>query len=91
MEDAKTLAAQVGVPVASDADVSEILDDIGAELETMLEDADGNPAVLSQLSSYLSQLTNLDDQYDTLQSAQSSFYSAMNMVSTNNKIVLGLE
>ena len=91
LADAKTLAAQVGIPVASDADVSEILDDIGAELETMLEDADGNPAVLSQLSSYLSQLTNLDDQYETLQSAQSSFYSAMNMVSTNNKITLGLE
>ena len=57
----------------------------------MLEDADGNPAVLSQLSSYLSQLTNLDDQYDSLQSTQSSLYSAMNMVSTNNKIALGLE
>ena len=32
LADAKTLAAQVGVSVASDADVSEILDDIGAEL-----------------------------------------------------------
>lgn len=90
LADAKTLAAQVGVSVASDADVSEILDDIGAELEVMLEEAENNPAILSQLSSFLSQLTNLDDQYDSLQGAQSSMYAAMNMVSTNNKIALGL-
>lgn len=90
LADAKTLAAQVGVPVSGDADVSEILDDIGAELEMLLEEAENNPAILSQLSSFLSQLTNLDDQYDSLQSAQSGMYNAMNMVSTNNKIALGL-
>lgn len=90
LSDAKSLAAAVGVSVSSDADVSEILDDIGAELEVMLEEAENNPSVLSQLSSYLSQLTYLDDQYDALQSQQSSMYSAMNMISTNNKIALGL-
>jgi len=90
LAEAKTLAAQVGVSVASDAEVSDILDDIGAELEVMLEDAENNPAILSQLSSYLSQLTSLDNRYDTLQSSQASLYSAMNMVSTNNKIALGL-
>lgn len=88
--DAKTLAAKVGVTVASDADVSEILDDIGAELEVMLEEAENNPAVLSQLSEYLSELTSLDDQYSTIQNSQSEMYAAMNMVSTNNKIALGL-
>ena len=90
LSDAKTLAAAVGVSVSSDDDISEILDNIGAELEIMLEEAENNPSVLSQLSSFLSQLTNLDDQYDALQSQQSSLYSAMNMVSTNNKIALGL-
>jgi len=88
--DAKALAAKVGVTVASDADVSEILDDIGAELEVMLEEAENNPAILSQLSEYLSELTNLDDQYSTIQNSQSGMYAAMNMVSTNNKIALGL-
>ncbi len=90
LSEAKALASSVGVSVASDADVTEILDDIGAELEEMLEDAENNPGILSQLSSYLSQLTSLDDRYESLQSSQASMYSAMNMISTNNKIALGL-
>lgn len=90
MSDVKTLASKVGVSVASDADVSDILDDIAAELEVMLEDAENNPAVLAQLSTYLSELTSLDDQYQSIQNSQASMYSAMNMISTNNKIALGL-
>lgn len=90
LAEAKALASSVGVSVGSNANVSEILDDIGAELEEMLEEAETNPSVLSQLSSYLSQLTSLDDRYKTLQNSQSSMYSAMNMISTNNKIALGL-
>lgn len=90
LSQAKSLASDVGVTVSSDAEVSEILDDIGAQLEIMLEEAENNPSILSALSSYLSQLTSLDDQYDNLQNSQSSMYAAMNMVSTNNKIALGL-
>lgn len=90
MSDVKTLASKIGVSVASDADVSDILDDIAAELEVMLEDAENNPAVLAQLSTYLSELTSLDDQYQSIQNSQASMYSAMNMISTNNKIALGL-
>lgn len=59
---------------------SEILDDIGAELEVLLEEAQGNPTRLSTLSSYLSELTSLDSQYDSVQSSQQSMYAAMNMV-----------
>lgn len=90
MADVKSLASKVGVSVASDADVSEILDDISSELEVMLEEAETNPAILSQLSAYLSELTGLDDQYQSIQNSQASMYSAMNMISTNNKIALGL-
>ena len=39
LAEAKSLAASVGVSVSSDADLTEILDDIGAELEVMLEAA----------------------------------------------------
>ena len=80
----------MGVSVSSDADLTEILDDIGAELEVMLEDAEGNPGILSTLSSYLSQLTSLDERYESLQNSLSGMYAAMEMVSTNNKIALGL-
>ena len=90
MADVKSLAAKVGVSVASDEDVADILDDIAAELEVMLEEAETNPAILSQLSTYLSELTSLDDQYQSIQNSQAGMYSAMNMISTNNKIALGL-
>lgn len=91
LSDAKSLASQVGVSVASDEDISEILDDIGDRLEVMLEEAENNPSALSSIASYFSQLTSLDDRYDSLQSFENNLYSAMNMVSTNNKIALGLE
>lgn len=90
LAEAKTLAASVGVTVSSDEDLTSILDDIGAELEVMLEEAGNNPSVLSTLSSYLSDLTSLDERYDTLQTTLSEMYAAMDMQATNNKIALGL-
>ena len=56
----------------------------------MLEEAGNNPSVLSTLSSYLSDLTSLDERYDTLQTTLSEMYAAMDMQATNNKIALGL-
>lgn len=90
LSDAKSLAAQVGVSVSSDADVSEILDDIGAKLESMIQEAQGDQNKLSQISSYFSQLQSLDEQNDSIQSSQNNLYAVMNMVSTSNKIALGL-
>ena len=51
LSNAKSLASQVGVSVSSDADVSEILDDIGAKLESMIQEAQGDQSKLSQISS----------------------------------------
>ena len=90
LSEARTLASEVGVQVSSDEDINDILDDIGSELEAMLEDAEGNPAVLAQLSTYLNRLNNLEDKYDNIQTSQNNMYSPMNMISTNNKIALGL-
>lgn len=90
LSEAKSLASSIGIAVSSDSDVSTILDDIGAELEIMLEEAENNPGVLSQLSVYLSELTSLDSRYDTIQTAREGMYAAMDMVSTNNKLALGL-
>lgn len=89
LAEAKSLAASVGVAVSSD-DVDDILDDIGTELESMLEEAEKNPSVLSQLSSYLTQLTSLDERYDYLVTQKENLFAAMDMVSTNNKVSLGL-
>lgn len=91
LSEAKTLASALGVSVSDDADITTILDDIGAELEEMLESAENNPAILSTVSSYLSQLTSLDEQNDNIQSAREGFYAAMNVIAENKKMALGLE
>lgn len=88
--EAKTLAASMGIVVSDDAETDEILNDIGEEIEVMLEEAETNPAILPSLSSYLSELTNLDDRYETLQARQESIYAAMDVISENKKMELGL-
>lgn len=89
LSEAKSLASAVGVNVSSD-DATEILNAIGNELESLLEDAEKNPNMLPQLSTYLSQLSSLDSRYDTLIDSQESMYSAMNIISTNKKFEHGL-
>ena len=58
--EAKSLASAVGVSVTSNADVCEILDEIGAELEAMLQEAETNPGILSTVSSFISRLRKTD-------------------------------
>jgi hypothetical protein len=91
LSEAKSLASMLGVSVDDDADISTILEDIGAEIEEMLEGAENNPSVLSTVSSYISQLTSLDEQNDSLQTAKANYYAALDAISNNNKIALGLE
>lgn len=64
--EAKSLASAVGVSVTSNADVCEILDEIGAELEAMLQEAETNPGILSTVSSFISRLNHLDNRYERL-------------------------
>lgn len=91
LADAKSLATRVGVSYEDDESVTEILDKISEELDTMIDEAGENPQEINTILEYYRELKSLDDQYDSIQSAQNSMYAAMNMVSTNNKIALGLE
>lgn len=88
--EAKSLAESIGIAVSDDAEAEDILNDIGQEIELMLEDAENNPSVLSSLSSYLSELTNLDERYETLQARQESMFTAMETIGDNKKLALGL-
>lgn len=91
LADAKSLAARVGVSYEEDESVTEILDKISEELDAMIDEAGENPQEINTILEYYRELTSLDDQYDSIQTTQNSMYAAMNMVSTNNKIALGLE
>lgn len=90
LADAKTLAAAIGVPVSLSDDLSEILDNIGEKIEQMINESEGNPAVLSKLNSYYRELVNLDDEYESLSSLQSGIFGAMEQTATSNKLALGL-
>lgn len=88
--DAKNLASKLGLCVSDDADVEDILNDIGYEIEDMLSQAEKNPSILSTISQYLSELVDLDEQYENITTLQRDYNNAMNMIATNNKISLGL-
>ena len=91
LADAKSLASRVGVSYDDDETVDEILSKVSDELDAMIEEAGENPQQINTILEYYRELKSLDDQYDNIQPAQNSLYAAINMVSTNNKIALGLE
>lgn len=91
LADAKSLASRVGVSYGDDETADEILSKISDELDAMIDEAGEDPQQINTILEYYRELKNLDDQYDNIQAAQESMYAAMNMVSTNNKIALGLE
>lgn len=88
--DAKSLAEELGISVSDDADISDILNEIGTEIEALLDTAENNPSVLSKVCDYFNKLSNLDVEYDNMVALQSNYENAMNMIAENNKIALGL-
>ena len=91
LSSAKTLASALGISVADDAEVSDVLDEIGAEIEALLESAENNPSILSTVSGYLTQLTGLDEEYDNIVALRENYNNAMDMIATNKKLALGLQ
>lgn len=90
LSSAKTLASSLGISVSDDADVEDVLDDIGAEIEALLESAEGNPSILATVSGYLNELNGLDEEYDNIIALRENYDNAMDMIATNKKLTLGL-
>lgn len=78
------------ISVSDDANISDILNDIGAEIEVMLDSAIDNPSILSRVCDYFNELSNLDQEYDNMISLQANYDNVMKMTPENNKIALGL-
>ena len=88
LSEAKSLASAVGVSVSSNDSLDDIIDNISAEIQVMLNS--GDQSKISAAQGYQSQLASLSDRVDSVQSTQQNIFNAMDMVSISNKYALGL-
>ena len=88
LSEAKSLASTVGVTVSSNDTLDDIIDNISAQLQVMMNS--GNQSKISQAQSLQTQLASISDRADSIQSTQQNIFNAMNMVSISNKYALGL-
>lgn len=88
LSEAKSLASTVGVTVSSNDTLDDIIDNISAQLQVMMNS--GDQSKISQAQSLQTQLANISDRADSIQSTQQNIFNAMNMVSISNKYALGL-
>lgn len=88
LSEAKSLASKVGVTVSSNDTLDDIIDNISAQLQVMLNS--GDQSKISQAQSLQTQLANISDRADSIQSTQQNIFNAMDMVSISNKYALGL-
>ena len=88
LSEAKFLASTVGVTVSSNDTLDDIIDNISAEIQVMLNSGDQSKVAAAQ--GYQSQLSSISDRADSIQSTQQNIFNAMNMVSISNKYALGL-
>ncbi|MCD8377994.1 MAG: hypothetical protein LUB59_04305 [Candidatus Gastranaerophilales bacterium] len=90
ISEAKSLANQLGVSVASDDTFDDITAAISDAIEKLMDKAGNDPIALQRAQSYQTQLAQLSSQYSTVSSSNSSMYAAMNVQAANNKYMLGL-
>ena len=88
LAEAKSLAETMGLIVATDASVEDIISRISARIQELSTSSNQSERQLAQ--AYQSQLNAISTQYRSVQASQSSMYSAMDMVSINNKYSLNL-
>ncbi len=88
LSEAKSLASTIGVSVSSNDSLDDIIDNISAEIQVMLNSGDQSKVAAAQ--SYQSQLASISDRADSIQSTQQNIFNAMNMISVSNKYALGL-
>ena len=88
LSEAKSLASTIGVSVSSNDSLDDIIDNISAEIQVMLNSGDQSKVAAAQI--YQSQLASISDRADSIQSTQQNIFNAMNMISVSNKYALGL-
>ena len=90
IQEAKSLAEQMGVTVSSEDTFEDITANISNAIKDMFGEAAYNPQVLQQIQAYQAQLSNLTTQYNDITASNSSMYYAMDMQAANTRFMLGL-
>ncbi len=88
LSSAKSLASSMGLVVASEATAEDIINQISTKIRQLATSSSQAEREMAQ--AYQTQLNSIATQYQSLQSNQTNMYSAMNMMSINNKYSLNL-
>lgn len=88
LSSAKSLASSMGLVVASEATAEDIINQISTKIRQLATSSSQSEREMAQ--AYQSQLNSIATQYQSLQNNQTNMYSAMNMMSINNKYSLNL-
>lgn len=88
LSSAKSLANSMGLVVASDATAEDIINQISTKIRQLATSSSQSEREMAQ--AYQTQLNSIATQYQALQNNQTNMYSAMNMMSINNKYSLNL-
>ena len=88
LSSAKSLANSMGLVVASDATAEDIINQISTKIRQLATSSSQSEREMAQ--AYQTQLNSIATQYQSLQNNQTNMYSAMNMMSINNKYSLNL-
>lgn len=88
MSEAKKLASTVGVTVSTNDTLTDIIDNISAGIQVMLNSQDKSK--ISAAQGYQSQLAGISDRADSIQTTQQNIFNAMDMISLSNKYILDL-
>lgn len=88
MSEAKKLASTVGVTVSTNDTLTDIIDNISAGIQVMLNSQDKSK--ISAAQGYRSQLSSISDRADSIQNTQQNIFNVMDMISLSNKYILGL-
>lgn len=88
LSSAKSLASSMGLVVASDATAEDIINQISTKIRQLATSSSQAEREMAQ--AYQTQLNSIATQYQSLQNNQTNMYSAMNMMSINNKYSLNL-
>ena len=88
LSSAKSLASSMGLVVASEATAEDIINQISTRIRQLATSSSQAEREMAQ--AYQTQLNSIATQYQSLQSNQTNMYSAMNMMSINNKYSLNL-
>ena len=89
-DEAKQLAAKIGVSVSDNDKIDEILTKISAKIESLKSAAGGDKTKTSEIDGYQAQLESITNSLNSTKSAQSQLSASMNNMAMMNKILLNL-